>query len=201
MPGKEMNTILIDNKTVLKKKKQQARDVAIEINKTKQSIDDNIAEMKAKCSYFNEDFSKLEEQVLDEDVFITLMETKKLKKRYRELMDVHQRLMQDISHCNHLVTECRKRLISDFREWFDAVGGNMDELDSIKLDESESVTLREVQTPVAAPASAAGSHEPGSDAFYAARASMFRKSFASPEKVSRTSVSGSANRRRNIMFQ
>ena len=76
VPGKEMNAVLLENKAILKKKKLQARDVALEINKfgralprfsftclrTKLQIDENIADMKAKCSYFNEDFSKLEEQ-------------------------------------------------------------------------------------------------------------------------------------------
>ena len=42
--------------------------------------------------------------MLDEDVFNTLVETKKHKKHYRELMDIHQGLMRDITHCNHLVS-------------------------------------------------------------------------------------------------
>jgi archaellum component FlaC len=199
VPGKEMNTVLLENKAALKRKKQQARDLAIEINKTKQIIDNNIADMKAKCSYFNEDFGKLETEILDEDVYNTLQETNKQKKRYRDLMQEYQLLSKDVAQCNHLVNECRKRLVSEFREWFDAVGGNMDELDSIKLEEipdrdshSANVTL----TPI---------REMEAEQFYSARASMIKhRRSVSLDRARTGSALGalsSANRRRNIMFK
>ncbi len=206
VPGKEMNGILMDNKVALKKKKLEARAVALEINRTKRIIDQNIAAMRAKCSFFNEDFntSTLESQVLDEDVYEMFLDTNKQKKLYRELLEQHQGLTKEIEQCSHLVTECRKRLVSEFRAWFEAVGGNMDELDSIRLDAPE--VERDIQsapagTSVTTLTSLPSVREPESDPFYGARASIHRKSIIAHGRKSTFLPSTAGGRRRNIMFQ
>ena len=182
-PGKELNEILKENKAILKRKKHDAHAIAVEINTTKHAIDRNMADMKAKCAYFNEDLNQLEGQVLDEDVYETLLETKKKKKKYRELIEQHQAMTREISRCTQLVQECRKRLLDEFREWYESVGGNVEELDTMNLEEAPreaSANSKISVTPIG---------DPHSEIFYGARKSIMRQSFAAP-KNHRVSTAG-----------
>ena len=79
------------------------------------------------------------EPVMDEDVFETYMETKRLKKRYQETSDEHRSVSRDITHLTRLVNECRTRLFMEFRGWYEALGGNVTKLDAISTDEQVDV--------------------------------------------------------------
>lgn len=197
-PGKELNEILRENKFILKKKKDEARSLAIEINTVKHAIDRNMADMKSKCAYFNEDLTQLEGQILDEDVYKTLLETKRKKKKYRELVDEHTLQTREISRCAQLVQDCRKRLLDEFRDWYEAVGGNVDELDTMDLEEP----VRDLQSALSA-TTVTPLSDMHADMFYSARKSVMRRSMTAPtpgrKSVIAPPTSNAGNRRKHVL--
>jgi hypothetical protein len=188
-PGKDLSEVLLENKAILKRKKTESHSLALEINKVKQHIDFLTKNIKERCSYFNDDIAALEGQVLDEDVFEMLVETKKAKKRYRELVESHQSLGRDISRCADLVQECRKRLLSEFRDWFIAAGGNVDELDSLNLEEdsrevksASKLSMTATTTTTTTTTIVLPKTDSGAERFYGTRQGVMRRSvtFAQP---------------------
>ncbi len=156
--GAQLCEILKDNKSILRTKKQEARLVAAKLNEIKDQIDLCTSEMSAKQTYFDSNglqasaastasasasssaaAARGQPQVLDQDVFTLTMKCKELKKRYRSLHEELSSINKDIDYCNHLVVECRKKLLFEFRIFYQSLGGSVDEIDFAKLeDRSES---------------------------------------------------------------
>jgi hypothetical protein len=143
----------------------------------------------------------MEGQVLDEDVYEMLLDAKKKRKRYREMIETHQSLSRDIARCSNLVQECRKRLLSEFREWYEAVGGNVDELDALNLDEEPVRDTKSATSISISPIIT----DPNADKFYDTRASiMGRRSLVAggrgPRRVSTAPVTVLGSRRKGGLY-
>ena len=155
--GAKINDILKENKALLRARKQSVRQVAAEMNKLKTEIDQKQETIREKQSYFDgEDYKPSSSQttaIIDEDSFEIMLELKQLKKKYRELSEELTALNKDVEYISKLITDCRERLLSEFRIWYQGLGGSVDNIDLSSLDKrattpsSPSTSLSVLQFP------------------------------------------------------
>ncbi|KAL3854393.1 hypothetical protein ACJMK2_013664 [Sinanodonta woodiana] len=119
--GSEINRILIENKEILAKKKQQYAETARGINQTKVDIDgcrmklDRLKEEReANGPVYNEDG----DVVIGEDEFVEIKKLKDLKQKYRTDFEDLKMLKAEVQYCQKLVDQCRQRLIQEFDNWY-----------------------------------------------------------------------------------
>ncbi|XP_059829975.1 kinesin-like protein KIF9 isoform X2 [Hypanus sabinus] len=119
--GREINRILIENKSILIEKRKNMRELTERINNTKEEIDItkrslNIKkrEQQDEGEYMNEH----DEPIVDEDEFNLIIQLKDLKQQYRQDFDVLQDLRVEVQYCQKLVDQCRLRLLTEFDIWY-----------------------------------------------------------------------------------
>lgn len=72
---------------------------------------------------------------MDEEEFDLLRTLKSLKNEYRDNYEQLQRLRADISYCEDLVKQCRRKLLAEFERWY------LDSFPSIKEQQQKDATM------------------------------------------------------------
>ncbi|TRZ00100.1 hypothetical protein DNTS_020297 [Danionella cerebrum] len=117
----EINRILKENKSVLYERTTQLRRLSTLINDTKRNIDRIASELRQyreQRQSRGEFVSPEAEPVLEEEELYLVMQLKDLKSRYRRAYDDMTSTKAEVSYCQHLVNQCRTRLLTEFESWY-----------------------------------------------------------------------------------
>ncbi|XP_072894080.1 LOW QUALITY PROTEIN: kinesin-like protein KIF9 [Hemitrygon akajei] len=119
--GREINRILIENRSILIERRKRMKELTERINNTKEEIDITKRSLNIKKrgredegEYMNEQ----DEPIVDEDEFNLIIQLKDLKQQYRQGFDVLQDLRVEVQYCQKLVVQCRLRLLTRFDIWY-----------------------------------------------------------------------------------
>ncbi|XP_072894083.1 LOW QUALITY PROTEIN: kinesin-like protein KIF9 [Hemitrygon akajei] len=119
--GREINRILIENRSILIERRKRMKELTERINNTKEEIDITKRSLNIKKrgredegEYMNEQ----DEPKVDEDEFNLIIQLKDLKQQYRQGFDVLQDLRVEVQYCQKLVVQCRLRLLTEFDIWY-----------------------------------------------------------------------------------
>ncbi|XP_028334504.1 kinesin-like protein KIF9 isoform X1 [Physeter macrocephalus] len=120
--GSEINRIFKENKSILNERRKRASETTQRINAIKREIDmtkealnfqKSLREKQGKGEY-----EKKGLMIIDEEEFLLILKLKDLKKQYRTEYQDLQDLRAEIQYCQHLVDQCRHRLLTEFDIWY-----------------------------------------------------------------------------------
>ncbi|XP_046496362.1 kinesin-like protein KIF9 [Equus quagga] len=118
--GSEINRIFKENKSILNERRKKASETTQRINAIKREIDMTKEALNFQKS-LREKQGEYENQglmIIDEEEFLLILKLKDLKKQYRtEYQDLRD-LRAEIQYCQHLVDQCRHRLLTEFDIWY-----------------------------------------------------------------------------------
>uniref|UniRef100_A0A8C2HTD1 Kinesin motor domain-containing protein n=1 Tax=Cyprinus carpio TaxID=7962 RepID=A0A8C2HTD1_CYPCA len=101
--GSEINRILKENKAVLLERMAQLRTLTDAIN---------------AVGFTGQFVSAEGEPVLEEAELSLMIQLKELKNRYRQAYEDFRSTKTEVSCCQHLVNQCRTRLLTEFESWY-----------------------------------------------------------------------------------
>ncbi|XP_073190968.1 kinesin-like protein KIF9 isoform X3 [Lepidochelys kempii] len=119
--GSEINRIFKENKAILSDRKKKASEITHRLNLIKQEMDITKGALGAQKKEREEQGEYVNEEgqiIIDEEEFLLVMKLKDLKKQYRSDFDELRDLKAEVQYCQHLVDQCRNRLISEFEIWY-----------------------------------------------------------------------------------
>nr|XP_025036083.1 kinesin-like protein KIF9 isoform X2 [Pelodiscus sinensis] len=119
--GSEINRIFKENKAILSDRKKKASELTRRLNLSKQEMDVARQALGAQKKEREEQGEYMNEEgqiIIDEEEFLLVMKLKSLKKQYRSDFDELRDLKAEVQYCQHLVDQCRNRLISEFEIWY-----------------------------------------------------------------------------------
>ncbi|XP_056317917.1 kinesin-like protein KIF9 [Danio aesculapii] len=119
--GSEINRILKENKAVLSERTSQLRALTNVINVTKREIDhitSDLRQFREQRQGQGEFMSADGEPVLEEEELSLVMKLKVLKNKYRQTYEELRTTETEIRYCEHLVNQCRMRLLTEFESWY-----------------------------------------------------------------------------------
>ncbi|NXQ91424.1 KIF9 protein, partial [Nyctibius grandis] len=119
--GSEINRIFEENKSILLARKKRSSTVAQRINFIKREMEDIKKALEAQKQERWQQGEHVDEKgqiVIDEKEFLLIVKLKDLKEEYRSGNAELQDLKAEIQYCQHLVDQCRKKLISEFEIWY-----------------------------------------------------------------------------------
>ncbi|KAM5314708.1 kinesin-like protein KIF9 isoform 3-T5 [Glossophaga mutica] len=118
--GSEINRIFKENKSILNERRKRASETTQHINAIKQEIDVTKAALDFQKS-LREKQGEYENKgliIIDEEEFLLILKLKDLKKQYRSEYQDLRDLRAEIQYCEHLVDQCRHRLLTEFDIWY-----------------------------------------------------------------------------------
>ncbi|XP_059520915.1 kinesin-like protein KIF9 isoform X1 [Myotis daubentonii] len=118
--GSEINRIFKENKSILNERRKRASETTQRINAIKREIDVTKEGLSAQRSLREKqgEYEKKGLIIIDEEEFLLILKLKDLKKQYRaEYQDLRD-LRAEIQYCQHLVDQCRHRLLTEFEIWY-----------------------------------------------------------------------------------
>uniref|UniRef100_A0A8C2D1T0 Kinesin family member 9 n=1 Tax=Cyprinus carpio TaxID=7962 RepID=A0A8C2D1T0_CYPCA len=119
--GSEINRILKENKAVLSERTTQLRILTDVINTTKRDLDYityELRQFRERKQGQGQFVSAEGEPVLEEAELSLVMQLKELKNRYRQTYEDFRSTKTEVSYCQHLVNQCRTRLLTEFERWY-----------------------------------------------------------------------------------
>ncbi|XP_056104394.1 kinesin-like protein KIF9 isoform X3 [Rhinichthys klamathensis goyatoka] len=119
--GSEINRILKENKAVLLDRTSQLRTLTDVINVTKRDLDNityELQQFRERRQSQGQFVSAEGEPVMEEAELSLLMQLKELKNRYRQAYEDLRCTKTEVSYCQHLVNQCRTRLLTEFESWY-----------------------------------------------------------------------------------
>ncbi|CAI9159781.1 unnamed protein product [Rangifer tarandus platyrhynchus] len=118
--GSEINRIFKENKSILNKRRKRASETTQRINAIKREIDMTKEALNLQKSLREQqgEYENKGLMIIDEEEFLLILKLKDLKKQYRmEYQDLRD-LRAEIQYCQHLVDQCRHRLLTEFDIWY-----------------------------------------------------------------------------------
>ncbi|KAM7390240.1 hypothetical protein PAMA_008427 [Pampus argenteus] len=114
--GSHINCILKENKTMLLERRSLLLQLTEEVNSVKRQIDCTTATIQqhtdiggGQGQYFS----------MEEEPDATLLlQLRELKANYRQRYKVLCDIKAEVNYCQHLVGQCRLRLLSEFEDWY-----------------------------------------------------------------------------------
>ncbi|XP_073343995.1 kinesin-like protein KIF9 [Pagrus major] len=119
--GSRINSILKENKAVLLERRDLLRQLTEEVNAVKRDIDCTAAAIQQHRELRGGQGQYLVmegEPLLQEPDATQLMQLKELKALYRQRYEVLRDIKAEVNYCQHLVDQCRVRLLSEFEIWY-----------------------------------------------------------------------------------
>ncbi|XP_014646943.1 PREDICTED: kinesin-like protein KIF9 isoform X2 [Ceratotherium simum simum] len=118
--GSEINRIFKENKSILNERRKRASKTTQRINAIKREIDITKEALNFQKSLREKqgEYENKGLMIIDEEEFLLILKLKDLKKQYRtEYQDLCD-LRAEIQYCQHLVDQCRHRLLTEFDIWY-----------------------------------------------------------------------------------
>ncbi|XP_030052834.1 kinesin-like protein KIF9 [Microcaecilia unicolor] len=119
--GSELNRIFKEDKAILIDRKKKIAEITQRINIIKQEIDNTqqiLSVKKYERETQGEYISDGGQTIIDEEEFMLIVKLKDLKKQYRSDYDELQDLKAEVQYCQHLVDQCRQKLLTEFDIWY-----------------------------------------------------------------------------------
>ncbi|NXW09310.1 KIF9 protein, partial [Fregetta grallaria] len=119
--GSEINRIFKENKSILLARKKRSNTVAQRINFIKREMEGVKKALEAQRQERWQQGEYVDEKgqiIIDEKEFLLIMKLKDLKEEYRSGFAELQDLKAEIQYCQHLVDQCRNKLVSEFEIWY-----------------------------------------------------------------------------------
>ncbi|XP_031199894.1 kinesin-like protein KIF9 isoform X2 [Mastomys coucha] len=118
--GSEINRIFKENKSILNERKKRASETTQRINAIKQEIDETKEALNFQKSLREKqgEYENKGLMIIDEEEFLLILKLKDLKKQYRNEYQELRDLRAEIQYCQHLVDQCRHRLLMEFDIWY-----------------------------------------------------------------------------------
>ncbi|KAF3703731.1 Kinesin-like protein KIF9 [Channa argus] len=110
--GSKINCILKENKAVLLERHGLLRQLAEEVNTVKREIDCTVATIQQHTAV-----QETQGQFLDIEGEL-LLQLRDLKALYRQRREALYSIKAEVNYCQHLVDQCRVRLLSEFETWY-----------------------------------------------------------------------------------
>ncbi|XP_072544196.1 kinesin-like protein KIF9 isoform X2 [Salminus brasiliensis] len=117
--GSEINRILKENKKVLLERLGQLQKLTHTINSNKRDIDRMSSELRLCREQRQGQFVGADgEPVLEEAEVALLFDLRQMKDRYRQTYEELLSTKAEVRYCQHLVDQCRTRLLTEFESWY-----------------------------------------------------------------------------------
>ncbi|XP_076985607.1 kinesin-like protein KIF9 isoform X4 [Tamandua tetradactyla] len=118
--GSEINRIFKENKSILNERRKRASETTQRINAIKREIDETKEALNFQKSLREKqgEYENKGLMIIDEDEFLLILKLKDLKKQYRSEYQDLRDLRAEIQYCQHLVDQCRHRLLTEFDIWY-----------------------------------------------------------------------------------
>uniref|UniRef100_A0A8C0DZK3 Kinesin-like protein n=1 Tax=Balaenoptera musculus TaxID=9771 RepID=A0A8C0DZK3_BALMU len=118
--GSEINRIFKENKSILNERRKRASETTQRINAIKREIDMTKEALNFQKSLREKqgEYENKGLMIIDEEEFLLILKLKDLKKQYRTEYQDLQDLRAEIQYCQHLVDQCRHRLLTEFDIWY-----------------------------------------------------------------------------------
>ncbi|NWI31217.1 KIF9 protein, partial [Sula dactylatra] len=119
--GSEISRIFKENKSILLARKKRSSTVAQRINFIKHEMEGIKKALEAQKQERWQQGEYVDEKgqiIIDEKEFLLIMKLKDLKEEYRSGYAELQDLKAEIQYCQHLVDQCRNKLVSEFEIWY-----------------------------------------------------------------------------------
>ncbi|XP_064301310.1 kinesin-like protein KIF9 isoform X1 [Phalacrocorax carbo] len=119
--GSEISRIFKENKSILVARKKRSSTVAQRINFIKREMEGIKKALEAQKQERWQQGEYVDEKgqiIIDEKEFLLIMKLKDLKEEYRSGYTELQDLKAEIQYCQHLVDQCRNKLVSEFEIWY-----------------------------------------------------------------------------------
>uniref|UniRef100_A0A3Q1H0X4 Kinesin-like protein n=1 Tax=Anabas testudineus TaxID=64144 RepID=A0A3Q1H0X4_ANATE len=114
--GNKINCILKENKAVLLERRSLLRQLTDEVNTVKREIDCTTAVIQQ-----HNEIQETQGQYLlmeGEPEATLLLQLRELKALYRQRYEALRSIKAEVNYCQHLVDQCRVRLLSEFESWY-----------------------------------------------------------------------------------
>ncbi|XP_054203507.1 kinesin-like protein KIF9 isoform X7 [Homo sapiens] len=132
--GSEINRIFKENKSILNERRKRASETTQHINAIKREIDVTKEALNFQKSLWEKQ-GKYENKglmIIDEEEFLLILKLKDLKKQYRSEYQDLRDLRAEIQYCQHLVDQCRHRLLMGATVGKNLTSGTMSPLSSLR---------------------------------------------------------------------
>ncbi|MBZ3872348.1 Kinesin-like protein KIF9 [Sciurus carolinensis] len=118
--GSEINRIFKENKSILNERRKRASETTQRINVIKREIDVTKEALNFQKSLREKqgEYENKGLMIIDEEEFLLILKLKDLKKQYRSEYQDLRDLRAEIQYCQHLVDQCRHRLLMEFDIWY-----------------------------------------------------------------------------------
>ncbi|XP_032153857.1 kinesin-like protein KIF9 isoform X1 [Sapajus apella] len=118
--GSEINRIFKENKSILNERRKRASETTQRINAIKREIDVTMEALNFQKSLREKqgEYENKGLMIIDEEEFLLILKLKDLKKQYRSEYQDLRDLRAEIQYCQHLVDQCRHRLLMEFDIWY-----------------------------------------------------------------------------------
>ncbi|XP_004368526.1 kinesin-like protein KIF9 isoform X2 [Trichechus manatus latirostris] len=118
--GSEINRIFKENKSILNERRRRASETIQRINAIKREIDVTKEALNFQKSLREKqgEYENKGLMIIDEEEFLLILKLKDLKKQYRSEYQDLRDLRAEIQYCQHLVDQCRHRLLTEFDIWY-----------------------------------------------------------------------------------
>ncbi|XP_048650881.1 kinesin-like protein KIF9 isoform X1 [Marmota marmota marmota] len=118
--GSEINRIFKENKSILNERRKRASETTQRINVIKREIDVTKEALNFQKSLREKqgEYENKGLMIIDEEEFLLILKLKDLKKQYQSEYQDLRDLRAEIQYCQHLVDQCRHRLLMEFDIWY-----------------------------------------------------------------------------------
>uniref|UniRef100_A0AC11BH84 Kinesin family member 9 n=1 Tax=Ovis aries TaxID=9940 RepID=A0AC11BH84_SHEEP len=118
--GSEINRIFKENKSILNERRKRASETTQRINAIKREIDMTKEALNLQKSLREKqgEYENKGLMIIDEEEFLLILKLKDLKKQYRTEHQDLRDLRAEVQYCQHLVDQCRHRLLTEFDIWY-----------------------------------------------------------------------------------
>ncbi|XP_042658188.1 kinesin-like protein KIF9 isoform X4 [Tyto alba] len=119
--GSEISRIFKENKSILLARKRRSSTVAQRINFIRREMEGIQRALEAQKQERWQQGEYVDEKgqiIIDEKEFLLIVKLKDLKEEYRSGYAELQDLKAEIQYCQHLVDQCRNKLVSEFEIWY-----------------------------------------------------------------------------------
>ncbi|XP_029774924.1 kinesin-like protein KIF9 isoform X5 [Suricata suricatta] len=118
--GSEINRIFKENKSILNERMKRASETTQRINAIKREMDMTKEALNFQKSLREKqgEYENKGLMIIDEEEFLLILKLKDLKKQYHTEYQHLRDLRAEIQYCQHLVDQCRHRLLTEFDIWY-----------------------------------------------------------------------------------
>lgn len=119
------------NRAELKEKRAEMKDALNMANMKKREIDESKERLNRKQAEKSPDSGR-DEELIDEEEYALIKSLKDGKQQYRDAFEKHRCLKMDVMQIEHLMQQCKVRLVQGFEEWYDQTYGHLANSDEVQ---------------------------------------------------------------------